>query len=72
MRIRAAVPDVRTIEDVLTYVRSRAEKTEPGHWITLSQVFITPARRAALSDSCGARPSGATPSSRFARTRMRH
>jgi predicted amidohydrolase YtcJ len=35
------VPDMRTIEDVLTYVRSRAEKTEPGHWITLSQVFIT-------------------------------
>ena len=35
------VPDMQTIEDVLTYVRARAEKTEPGHWITLSQVFIT-------------------------------
>ena len=32
---------MQTIEDVLTYVRARAEKTEPGHWITLSQVFIT-------------------------------
>ena len=35
------VPDMESIEDVLAYVRARAEKTEPGHWITLSQVFIT-------------------------------
>jgi len=35
------VPDMASIEDVLAYVRARAEKTEPGHWITLSQVFIT-------------------------------
>ena len=35
------VPDMETIEDVLAYVRARAEKTEPGRWITLSQVFIT-------------------------------
>jgi predicted amidohydrolase YtcJ len=35
------VPDMENIEDVLAYFRSRAEKTEPGHWITLSQVFIT-------------------------------
>ena len=35
------VPDMETIEDVLTYFRTRAEKTEPGRWITLSQVFIT-------------------------------
>jgi predicted amidohydrolase YtcJ len=35
------VPDMETIEDVLAYVRARADKTEPGHWITLSQVFIT-------------------------------
>jgi predicted amidohydrolase YtcJ len=35
------VPDMQSIEDVLAYVRERAERTEPGHWITLSQVFIT-------------------------------
>jgi predicted amidohydrolase YtcJ len=35
------VPDMETVEDVLAYVRARAAKTEPGHWITLSQVFIT-------------------------------
>jgi predicted amidohydrolase YtcJ len=32
---------METIEDVLGYFRSRADKTEPGRWITLSQVFIT-------------------------------
>jgi predicted amidohydrolase YtcJ len=35
------VPDMESIEDVLAYLRARAGKTEPGHWITLSQVFIT-------------------------------
>ena len=35
------VPDMESIEDVLAYLRGRAGKTEPGHWITLSQVFIT-------------------------------
>jgi predicted amidohydrolase YtcJ len=35
------VPDMESIEDVLAYFRTRAAKTEPGHWITLSQVFIT-------------------------------
>jgi predicted amidohydrolase YtcJ len=35
------VPDMESIEDVLGYVRARAETTEPGRWITLSQVFIT-------------------------------
>ena len=35
------VPDMETIEDVLAYVRARAAATEPGRWITLSQVFIT-------------------------------
>ena len=35
------VPDMESIEDVLAYVRARAETTEPGRWITLSQVFIT-------------------------------
>lgn len=35
------VPDMETIEDVLGYFRTRAGKTEPGQWITLSQVFIT-------------------------------
>jgi hypothetical protein len=35
------VPDMETIADVLAYLRGRAEKTAPGQWITLSQVFIT-------------------------------
>jgi predicted amidohydrolase YtcJ len=35
------VPDMESIDDVLAYFRDRVEKTEPGHWITLSQVFIT-------------------------------
>ena len=36
-----AVPHMETIADVLAYVRARADETEPGRWITLSQVFIT-------------------------------
>jgi predicted amidohydrolase YtcJ len=35
------VPDMQSVEDVLAYVRARAGTTEPGRWITLSQVFIT-------------------------------
>jgi predicted amidohydrolase YtcJ len=35
------VPDMESIEDVLAYIRARAATTEPGRWITLSQVFIT-------------------------------
>ena len=35
------VPDMRSVADVLAYVRERAQKIQPGHWITLSQVFIT-------------------------------
>lgn len=35
------VPDMESIDDVLAYFRARAGKTEPGRWITLSQVFIT-------------------------------
>ena len=36
------VPDMQSVEDVLAYIRARASKaTEPGRWITLSQVFIT-------------------------------
>src|SRR6476659_5187600 len=35
------VPDMESINDVLAYFRDRAAKTEPGHWVTLSQVFIT-------------------------------
>jgi predicted amidohydrolase YtcJ len=35
------IPDMNSIEDVLAYFRARAETTEPGRWITLSQVFIT-------------------------------
>jgi predicted amidohydrolase YtcJ len=30
-----------SIDDVLAYLGSRARTTEPGRWITLSQVFIT-------------------------------
>jgi predicted amidohydrolase YtcJ len=37
----APVPDMVNIEDVLEYVRSRAGTTDPGRWITVSQVFIT-------------------------------
>ncbi len=35
------VPDMESIDDVLAYIRARAEKAGPGKWITLSQVFIT-------------------------------
>ena len=35
------VPDMQSVEDVLAYFRGRAEATEPGRWIALSQVFIT-------------------------------
>jgi predicted amidohydrolase YtcJ len=35
------VPDMESVEDVLAYFRARAKQTEPGRWITLSQVFIT-------------------------------
>jgi predicted amidohydrolase YtcJ len=35
------VPDMQSIDDVLAYLRGRAKATEPGRWITLSQVFIT-------------------------------
>jgi predicted amidohydrolase YtcJ len=35
------VPDMESVEDVLAYIRTRAGTTDPGRWITLSQVFIT-------------------------------
>jgi predicted amidohydrolase YtcJ len=35
------VPEMESIADVLAYVRSRAEKLEPGRWIVVRQVFIT-------------------------------
>jgi len=35
------IPDMQSVDDVLAYFRARAQKTEPGRWITLSQVFIT-------------------------------
>jgi predicted amidohydrolase YtcJ len=35
------VPDMESVEDVLAYIRARAATTDPGRWITLSQVFIT-------------------------------
>ena len=35
------IPDMESVEDVLAYFRARAGTTEPGRWLTLSQVFIT-------------------------------
>jgi predicted amidohydrolase YtcJ len=35
------VPDMESVEDVLAYLSARARTTDPGRWITLSQVFIT-------------------------------
>lgn len=35
------VPDMETIDDVLKYVKSRADDLEDGQWISVSQVFIT-------------------------------
>ena len=37
----APVPDMESVEDVLAYISARAATTDPGRWITLSQVFIT-------------------------------
>lgn len=35
------VPDMRSIDDVLAYVRQRAQVLDEGEWINISQVFIT-------------------------------
>jgi predicted amidohydrolase YtcJ len=35
------VPDMETVADVLSYIRSRAALAKPGDWIVLTQVFIT-------------------------------
>ena len=35
------VPDMRSVEDVLAYLRERANRAKAGQWIVLSQVFIT-------------------------------
>ncbi|HZZ71996.1 MAG TPA: amidohydrolase [Pirellulales bacterium] len=35
------IPDMRTIADVLDYVKSRAAALGPGKWVEVSQVFIT-------------------------------
>ena len=35
------IPDMESVDDVLAYIRTRAAATDPGRWITLSQVFIT-------------------------------
>ncbi|HWA98554.1 MAG TPA: amidohydrolase family protein [Pirellulales bacterium] len=35
------VPDMQCIQDVLDYIRARAEASQPGDWISVSQVFIT-------------------------------
>ena len=56
------VPDMENIGDVLAYFRERASKTDPGRWITLSQVFITRLReqryptRAELDGAAPGRP----------------
>ncbi|MCY2973334.1 MAG: amidohydrolase [Planctomycetota bacterium] len=35
------IPTMQTIEDVLAYIKSRADILEDGEWITVSQVFVT-------------------------------
>ncbi len=35
------IPDMETIDDVLSYVRARAAALGPGKWIVVRQVFIT-------------------------------
>jgi hypothetical protein len=35
------IPDMETIQDVLSYFRGRAEVLDDGEWIVLQQVFIT-------------------------------
>ncbi len=35
------IPDLKTIADVLAYIRGRAKVVEPGKWIEVHQVFIT-------------------------------
>jgi predicted amidohydrolase YtcJ len=35
------VPEMESVDDVLAYVRARAETADAGEWIMLSQVFIT-------------------------------
>ncbi len=56
------IPDMESVEDVLAYVRARDEATDPGRWITLSQVFITRLReqryptRAELDRAAPGRP----------------
>jgi len=35
------IPEMETIEDVLDYIRSRAESLDEGEWIWVSQIFLT-------------------------------
>jgi predicted amidohydrolase YtcJ len=35
------IPDMETIQDVLDYIRSRAQSLGPGRWVVVRQVFIT-------------------------------
>ena len=35
------IPDMRTVEEVLDYIRGRAAVLEEGKWIIVSQVFVT-------------------------------
>lgn len=35
------IPEMRKLEDVFRYIRSRTEVVPPGEWIMLSQIFVT-------------------------------
>ncbi len=35
------IPEMETIQDVLDYIRARAEALGPGEWVVVRQVFIT-------------------------------
>ena len=35
------IPQMDTIQDVLNYIRTRAQALEPGQWVVVRQVFIT-------------------------------
>lgn len=56
------IPEMETIEDVLTYIRGRTKLVPAGTWINLSQVFITRLReqrfptRAELDEAASQHP----------------
>ena len=43
------IPDMRSVADVLAYVRARAKAVGSGEWIVIQQVFITRLEEKALS-----------------------